>query len=110
MSPREIRERLTALASRLIDFQNPFDKRRNFAERNSREDLLRDRLRVAIAAAEHDVVTLDRRAANVHFHALQADVAHIMLRTRIRTTGEMDVDGLVEADALVEMFAERDGL
>src|SRR6266498_4044738 len=79
MPSRELRERLAALAFRRIGFQHAFEERRHFAERNPREHLLANPRLRAHAAAEDDVVAL----ARADLHALQADVANVMLRARV---------------------------
>src|SRR5262245_17528119 len=110
MPARELGERFATLPSRLIDLQYSFEQCGNLAERNSREDLPGHCPGIAITAANKDVVTLDGFAAHVHFHALQTDVAHVMLRARIRATGELNVDGPIERQPLIEKLTKRDGL
>src|SRR5205814_4886201 len=106
MAAGEGGECFSTLAFGKIRLQHAFEQRWNFAERNAGEDLFADARLGADAAAEDDVVTF----ARADLHALQADIADVMLRAGVRAAGEVDVDGLVQLHGLVEMRAERDGL
>src|SRR5438874_1964454 len=53
------------------------------------------------AAADRDVIALDRVGVRVglHFAGKKADLRHEMLRAGVMTAGQMDVDRRVERDA-----------
>src|SRR2546423_3832583 len=71
-------ECFSTLAFGKIRLQHAFEQRWNFAERNAGEDLFADARLGTDAAAEDDVVTF----ARADLHALQADIADVMLRAR----------------------------
>ena len=93
-------ERFVKLASGEIDLEYAFEQHRKFAERNTREDLPANARVRAAAAAENNIVSFHRFAADIDLNALQADITDVVLRTGIRAAGDMDVDRMIELDAL----------
>ena len=91
-SPRAMRE---------IAFQHALDRARRVLGLHVLVELARERRVRAEAAADQDVIAVDRVAVLVDRDARrdQADVADVVLRAGMMAAGEMDVDRRVERDA-----------
>src|SRR6266540_5622831 len=101
---REFAERLAGVPSGQISLQHTLQQSGHLVERDAFEDHAADARLGARAAPEDDVVTLDSGRADLH--AQQSDVPNVMLRTRVRAAGEVNIDGLVERNALTEMLGK----
>src|SRR5436190_11161181 len=84
--------------------QERFDRAGNFAGGNIAEQLAADFLARAKSAADEEVISLDHVRAD--FRAKQADVADEMLCTGMRAAGEVDVDGNIKRQSLVESVGD----
>src|SRR5579871_304798 len=94
----EVVERLVALAVGEVGPQHPLDDGRRLIGRNGAEDLAAQMLVRPVAAADEDVVALDRVLAGLDLRAEQAHVAEVVLGTGVRTTSQVDVDRLIQLD------------
>src|SRR6266567_2849868 len=103
-------ERFVGLPFCEIRLEHAFQQHGKFVERNAGENLFADARVRATATAENDVVTFHRFAAEIDLHALQSDVADVVLRAGIGAAGEVDVEGMIEVNAFVEMRRERERL
>jgi hypothetical protein len=92
----ELDKAFTAMALSEIDLQHMLQQSRQFAKGDASKDFLGDGLFFSETATEHHMVSVDAFAALVHLCSYQADVAHVVLRAGIRTTGQMDINRLVE--------------
>jgi hypothetical protein len=61
-------------------------------------------------AAEDHVVTFDRIAYLIDLCPEQPDVAHIVLGARIRTTGQMNVNRLIEMQFLFQVARQKNSM
>src|SRR4029077_10744997 len=88
-------------AVRKIGLEHAFDEPRRVFGFDVVVDLRRDRRVRTEAAADVNVVALDRVALLGRWHLAgeQSDVADVVLRAGVMTAGEMDVHGPVERDA-----------
>src|SRR5579883_802777 len=82
----------------------------NFGKRNSFEHVFPDGGVRSKAASEGDVIALDGLAADADFDRLEADVADIMLRARMRAASEVDVQGMVQANSFVQVGCKRQSI
>src|SRR5882672_10374204 len=110
MPPGKRHERFVGLAPGEICLEHALQECRKFVERNAGENLSADARVRATATAENDVVTFHRFATEIDLHTLQSDVADVVLRAGIGAAGEMDVEGMIEVNVLVEMRGERERL
>ena len=87
-----------AVRLREIGLEHPLDRPRRVLGLDVAIDLAADRGLRAEAAADLDVIALDRVAVlgGLHLAGQQPDIADVMLRAGIRAAGEMDVDRAVE--------------
>src|SRR5581483_5086967 len=105
----EIMEGLLRIAAmREIGAEHAFDATQYLRNRQRRVKFAAETALGAGAAADIDDVSFDRLLADLG--AEQADVADEMLRAGVRATREVDVDRLVERDAVLEMRRQRQGL
>src|SRR5215471_12478135 len=101
------REREEALvvrgAVRDIPFKNALDDFRRIPRLHVVEDLASEPRLWTEAAANENVITLDRIAIFGHLHLgrEQADVADVVLRAGMMTAGQVDIDRPVEFDAFL---------
>src|SRR5262245_30803986 len=98
MPSGEIAEGFAGVTADLINPQHPFQQPRDLVEGNPFEDLLSDVRAGAGAAPEHNMITLDPGGSD--FDPLQSNVAHVMLRAGIRTACQMNIDRLIQRNAL----------
>lgn len=110
-TPGELSESFTVLAVLLEDSQKTLDERGNIVEGDAFIDFTGDGLGVVDSASEDDVVTFDF-FATLKFHGgpHEADVADVVLGAGMVTTGEVNIDGLIEFDFGLEVLAKDDGL
>src|SRR5687768_2339720 len=90
-----------------ISAQHPLDERRSSLGGDACIDLPPDVLPGAISAADENVKTLDQIVAALDARPQQSDVADEVLGTRVSAAGQMNVDGLIEIDAGVEIIGDR---
>src|SRR5207302_2006604 len=103
-------EGFARLAASQINCKRALQQSRNLRERNTLEYFPANCATRARTASKNDVVALDGFTRHIDFDALQPDVADIMLRARVRTAGQVDIDRLVQFHTLVQVTRERHGL
>jgi hypothetical protein len=92
----EIGKALGGIALLEIDLQHMLQQRGQLVKCDSAENFTGDSLFSAESATEDHVVTFDGIATLPNLRPEQADVAYIVLGTRIRATGQMYVNRLIE--------------
>src|SRR5262245_52707689 len=75
----ELSETFTCQPFGEVNPQDVFQQTRNLAEGNRVEDLFGDGLGGPVTAAKDNVVALHGGTVHLDFHALQTNVAHVML-------------------------------
>src|SRR5271157_2461780 len=92
----EIGKAFAAIAFREIDLQHVLKQSGQLIKCHTSKNLVGDSLFFSKTATEDHVVTFDCVATLIHLCPKQADVAHVVLGARIRATGQMDVNRLIE--------------
>src|SRR5262245_31076109 len=112
MSPAECEERLVAGAVRQIGLEHALDGRRRVRGLDVAKNLTAERGVGAEAAADQHMIALDRVAVGrgLDLAGDQADIADIVLRTRMMAAGEMDVERRVEGDACLAPLRDLLGM
>lgn len=87
----------------LVNLEHMLQQFRHFGKRNSLENLPANLPRPRHGRRQIRCRNLHGRAGGVHLHALQADIADVMLREGIRAAGQMNIDGLIQLQALVKV-------
>src|SRR5579863_6555156 len=97
-----------AFAPGEIGLQQSFDELRRGIGLHVAEDLAADLSVRPEAAADDDVIAIDRVAVGIDRDAgaAEPDVADVMLRAGMVTAGQMDVDRLIEPDAALAPFGD----
>src|SRR6478736_4598117 len=87
-----------------IRAQHLLDHAGQFLRRDTGEDLPPDCLVLREAATDEEVIRILALAVDLGLRAETADVAHVMLRAGVRTTGDMDVHRLIEFQLLLQLL------
>ena len=106
----EIDKAFAAIALCQIDLQHMLQQRGQFVKGDTSKNFTGDCLFFSETATEDHVVTFDRIAALIHLRPEQADVAHVVLGARIRATGQMNVNRLIELQFLFQMARQENSM
>ena len=103
VTPGEVLKRLTREPVLEIFEQHCLQSGFQLLHGHAGEYLATERLLVAEAAADKNVIAFECLAGNFHLGAEQPDVANVMLRTGMRTAREMNVQRMIEVKFLFQV-------
>src|SRR5438552_7705293 len=97
-------ESLAAIAAAQVGPEHAFDCLGQFVCCHAGEELAADGLMLAKTATYEYMVGIDAFATDFGFGAEAPDITDVMLSAGIRAASEVDVDGLIELEALFQVL------
>src|ERR1700757_1053694 len=110
MPAGEFHEALAGFAPGEINLKDMFQQTRQLIERHTLEHFASNRLLVSETASHHHMIPFHCFTPLLPFCAEQADVSHVVLRTGVRASGQMNIYRTIKLQLFFQMARKKNCL